>query len=315
MKPGSDVLIVEVGPRDGLQNLTIQVKTEDKVQLIERLAASGLREIQIGAFVKPGAIPQFRDIQEVAAAVRDLPGVTLTALVPNLRGAETAYEKGIRKLIFFFSISRSHNLNNVQQTTAASLEALASIMKSFSSRPDATVCVALATVFGCPFEGFFPTDAILRHVDAVAGMGVTEVTLCDTVGFGNPGQVEEITSACMANFPAVTFGVHLHNTRGLGLANALKAYEAGIRIFDASVGGLGGCPFAPGASGNIATEDIVFMFNQMGVETGVYLEKLLDTTQFLQTILPDVPLTSALFHAGLPKRVDGDGFPRLKERP
>jgi hydroxymethylglutaryl-CoA lyase len=315
MKPGSGVTIVEVGPRDGLQNLTTQVKTEDKVRLIEWLAASGLREIQIGAFVNPGAIPQFRDIKEVAACVRDLPGVTLTALVPNLRGAQTAFESGIRKLIFFFSISRSHNLNNVQQTTAASLETLASIMKIFSSHPDTTICAALATVFGCPFEGFFPTDAILRYVEAVADMGITEVTLCDTVGFGNPGQVEEITRACMEKFPEVTFGVHLHNTRGLGLANALKAYETGIRIFDAAVGGLGGCPFAPGASGNIATEDIVFMFNQMGVETGVHLEKLLDATQYLQDILPDVPLTSALFHAGLPKRVDGNGFPRLKERP
>ena len=146
-------------------------------------------------------------------------------------------------------------------------------------------------------------------------MGITEVTLCDTVGFGNPGQVEEITRACMEKFSEVTFGVHLHNTRGLGLANALKAYETGIRIFDAAVGGLGGCPFAPGASGNIATEDIVFMFNQMGVETGVHLEKLLDATQYLQDILPDMPLTSALFHAGLPKRVDGNEFPRLKEQP
>ena len=315
MKPGSGVTIVEVWPRDGLQNLTTQVKTEDKVRLIEWLAASGLREIQIGAFVNPEAIPQFRDIKEVAACVRDLPGVTLTALVPNLRGAQTAFESGIRKLIFFFSISRSHNLINVQQTTAASLETLASIMKIFSTYPDTTICAALATVFGCPFEGFFPTDAILRYVEAVADMGITEVTLCDTVGFGNPGQVEEITRACMEKFPEVTFGVHLHNTRGLGLANALKAYETGIRIFDAAVGGLGGCPFAPGASGNIATEDIVFMFNQMGVETGIHLEKLLDATQYLQDILPDVPLTSALFHAGLPKRVDGNGFPRLRERP
>ncbi len=315
MKPGAGVKIVEVGPRDGLQNLGIQVSADNKVRLIERLAASGLREIQIGAFVNPSAIPQFRDMSEVAARVRHLAGVTLTALVPNVRGAETAFESGIRKLIFFFSISRTHNLNNVQQTTEASMEALASIMDAFSSRPDVSVCVALATVFGCPFEGFFPTDVVLRHVAAVAGTGVAEVTLCDTVGFGNPAQVGEITRACMAEFPNLAFGVHLHNTRGLGLANALKAYETGIRIFDAAVGGLGGCPFAPGASGNIATEDLVFMFSQMGVETGVHLEELLRTAQFLQDVIPGTPLASAMFRAGLPRRIEGEGFPPLRKRP
>ncbi len=296
---------MEVGPRDGLQNLDIQVPADDKVRLIERLAASGLGEIQIGAFVHPVAIPQFRDMREVAASVRDLSGVTLTALVPNLRGAEAAFESGIRKLIFFFSISRTHNLKNVQQTTEASLQALAAIMDVFSVRPDVSVCVALATVFGCPFEGFFSTDFVLRHVAAVADRGTREVTLCDTVGFGNPAQVEEITCACMAAFPDLTFGVHLHDTRGLGLANALKAYETGIRVFDAAVGGLGGCPFAPGASGNIATEDLVFMFEQMGIETGVHLEELIRTAHLLQGMLPGIPLTGAVFHAGLPGRVDG----------
>ena len=315
MKPEAGVKIVEVGPRDGLQNLGVHIPADGKVRLIERLAASGLREIQIGAFVHPAAIPQFRDMREVAARVRDLARVTLTALVPNLRGAENAFESGIRKLVFFFSISRSHNLNNVQQTPEASLEALASILDVFSSRPEASVCVALATVFGCPFEGFFPTDAVLRHVAAVADRGVGEVTLCDTVGFGNPAQVAEITRACMAEFPGVTFGVHLHDTRGLGLANALKAYEEGIRVFDAAVGGLGGCPFAPGASGNIATEDLVFMFGQMGIETGVCLEALLGTARFLQDMLPGAPLTSALFHAGPPRRVDGEGFLPFGIRP
>ena len=315
MKPGAGVKIVEVGPRDGLQNLDVQIPADVKVRLIERLAASGLREIQIGAFVRPSAIPQFRDMREVAARVRGISGVTLTALVPNLQGAEAAFESGIRKLVFFFSISRSHNLNNVQQTPEASLEALASIMDVFSARPNVSVCVALATVFGCPFEGFFPTDAVLRHVAAVADRGVMEVTLCDTVGFGTPAQVAEITRACMAGFPEVTFGVHLHDTRGLGLANALKAYEGGIRVFDAAVGGLGGCPFAPGASGNIATEDLVFMFGQMGIETGVCLETLLGTARFLQEMLPGTPLTSALFHAGPPRRVDGEGFPPFGLRP
>ncbi len=297
MKTGHDVAIIEVGPRDGLQNVAAFMETAQKVSLIRRLAASGLKEIQAGAFVSPRAIPQFRDMKEVVAGIISLPKVRYSTLVPNLQGAREAVKSGIEKLIFFFSLSESHNLNNVRQTKEASLKGLEVIQRDLA----AEICVALATVFGCPFEGYMTTDHILKDVDKIANMGIKEITLCDTVGFANPRQVEEITVACLRDFPEVAFAVHFHNTRGLGLANALRAYDVGIRRFDAAVGGLGGCPFAPGASGNVATEDLVFMFNEMGIQTGIDMDALLKVSTFLKEILPGVILSSAVYQAGLPK--------------
>ncbi|MDI6777111.1 MAG: hydroxymethylglutaryl-CoA lyase [Syntrophales bacterium] len=299
MIPEEGVEIVEVGPRDGLQNLSVHVDTGEKISLIRQLAACGIREIQVGAFVHPKVIPQFRDIREVIAGVLDLEGTTLTAMVPNLQGARDALESGIRNLVFFFSVSRSHNLHNVGQTPEESIESLKTVKRELY--PDVDISVALATVFGCPFELHVKIEDILRYVEAMAAIGIRRVTLCDTVGFGNPRQAEQITSTCMENFPEIHFGVHLHNTRGLGLVNTLKTYETGIRSFESSLGGLGGCPFAPGASGNVATEDMVFMFNEMGLETGINMQKLLDVTRYLQDILPNVSLKSALFQAGLPR--------------
>lgn len=297
------ITLVEVGPRDGLQNLKAYVPTDRKISLIERLAASGIREIQTGAFVHPRAIPQFRDMEAVLAGLKGRPGLehaVLTALVPNLEGAEAAVACGLRKIDFFFSASRSHNLNNVRKTPEASLDLLEGILRRVIPGRSVTVRVNLATAFGCPFEGYPTTESILRHVQAVAALGVREITLCDTVGYGFPSQVEEILQACFGACPDVSFGVHFHNTRGLGLANALKAFDAGVRVFDAAIGGLGGCPFAPGASGNVATEDMTFMFNQMGIPTGIRLEGLLEAARYLQGILPDVPLSSALLQAGPP---------------
>jgi hydroxymethylglutaryl-CoA lyase len=301
MKTGHDVVIIEVGPRDGLQNVAAFVETAQKVSLIRRLAASGLKEIQAGAFVSPRSIPQFRDMNEVIAGIIALPKVRFSALVPNLQGAREAVKSGIEKLIFFFSLSESHNLNNVHQTKEASLKGLEVIQRNFSTEAPIELCVALATVFGCPFEGYMTTDQIIKDIDKIANMGIKEITLCDTVGFANPRQVEEITVACLKDFPEVTFAVHFHNTRGLGLANALRAYDVGIRRFDAAVGGLGGCPFAPGASGNIATEDLVFMFNEMGIPTGIDLDSLLNVAGYLKEILPGVILSSAVYQAGLPQ--------------
>jgi len=300
MYPDNKIHIVEVGPRDGLQNLSSFVETESKISLIRRLAESGIREIQAGAFVSPRAIPQFRDIQAMLASLGDLRDVTLTALVPNLRGARAALASGIRKLNFFFSVSRSHNLNNVRQTPQESLACLKKIRDELLSGTDVTVRVDLAVAFGCPFEGTIKTDVILDYLKQVVSLGFREVTLCDTVGFGHPGLVESVIAACRKHFPEVALGVHLHNTRGLALANTLRAYDMGIRSFDAAIGGLGGCPFAPGASGNVATEDVVFMFEAMGLATGIDLPALLRTSQYLQDILPDTPMASALFKAGLP---------------
>ncbi len=297
------IRIVEVGPRDGLQNIAKFVTTARKVELIRKLAACGLKEIQIGGFVHPQVIPQFRDIHRVAAEVNGLEGTTLSAFVPNLRGARAAAAAGLRKLNFFFSISRSHNRNNVRQTPEESLAALKAIREEILPA-GIEIRVDLATAFGCPFEGRVPVEAVLRSVEETANLGIREITLCDTVGFGNPRLVEEIARTCRERFPEVAFGMHFHNTRGLGLANTLAAFQMGIRTFDTALGGLGGCPFAPGASGNTATEDTAFLFKEMGVGTGVELPALLETARRLREILPDTPLTSSLSRAGLPCRAD-----------
>lgn len=299
-----EVSIVEVGPRDGLQNLPLFVDTPRKISLIRQLAACGIREIEVGGFVHPEAIPQFRDIGEMCRGVAAIPGVTLTALVPNLKGAQKAVESGIRKIVFVFSVSRSHNLSNVKRDPGESLEELRKIRAWSALQPDVAVRVDLATVFGCPFEGKVGREAVFRMVGEVIEIGVKEITLCDTVGYGNPTQVAEICGTCLRTYPGIAFGVHFHNTRGLGLANDLAAYGAGIRSFDSAIGGLGGCPFAPGASGNVATEDAVFMFSEMGIQTGVDMDRLLATSRYLAGILPAVPLTSALARAGLPVRAD-----------
>ncbi len=296
------VRICEVGPRDGLQNLVACIPTARKIDLIRRLADAGLKDIQIGAFVNPQAIPQFADIEAVAGGVRDLGGVTLSALVPNVRGARRAVASGIDTLVFFFSVSRSHNLANVRQTPEASLAALEVIRTDVLPGSEATLRVDLATAFGCPFEGRIAAETVLAYVHRVAEAGIGEITLCDTVGVGNPRQTEALARACREAFPEIAFGMHFHDTRGLALANALKAWEAGIRSFDGALGGLGGCPFAPGATGNVATEDLAYLFSEMGIETGLSPEALLAAGGFLREAVPCIALTSALARAGLPVR-------------
>jgi hydroxymethylglutaryl-CoA lyase len=294
------VKIIEVGPRDGLQNVRTFVPADKKILFIKKLAACGIKEIQIGSFVAPRAIMQFKDIKEVATSVSSLRGVVLSALIPNERGAEEAINCGIKKLIFFFSVSREHNYCNVRQAPQESLNELQRICRSYLSDPSITLRVDLATAFGCPFSGNITTKAVLRMIEKAAACGIKEITLCDTVGFGNPRMVEEKFSACRLRFPHINFGAHFHNTRGLALANTLRAYEIGIRSFDSAAGGLGGCPYAPGSSGNVATEDMVFMFEEMGIKTGVDLKKLLDVCSFLNKTLPQAKLASSLYQAGLP---------------
>jgi hydroxymethylglutaryl-CoA lyase len=293
--------ILEVGPRDGLQNLRQIVEAKQKIELIRRLAASGLCHIQLGAFVSPRAVPQFADIQEVAhEVIASLPGVRFSALIPNRKGAVNALSCGIRELSFVFSVTLSHNQSNVGKTHEQSLAELAAIMDLLPSYPGAEITADLATSFGCPFEFKVPQERVIHFVRKAYDLGVRRITLCDTVGYGNPRQVTEIITACRDAFPDAVFRCHFHNTRGLGLANTLAAAWAGVRSFDSSAGGLGGCPFAPGATGNVATEDMAFMFSEMGVETGVDLPELLSTVRFLQELLPDVRMESALFRAGLP---------------
>lgn len=297
-----EVSVVEVGPRDGLQNLTQFLETEKKIQLIKLLAKSGLKYIEATSFVHPKAIPQFKDAKEIIAGVIHLPGVKLRVLVPNLFGAKSALETGIRELAFVFSVSESHNKNNVNKTREESVGELEKILELKKEYREMNVMASLSTTFGCPFEGEVKEAEILKYIERVISLGVTSLTLADTVGYGNPKQVRRIVRRCLDQFPSVTFGAHFHNTRGLGLANALVCLEEGVKILDSSIGGLGGCPYAPGATGNIATEDLVFMLESMGIRTGIDMESLLQVSQFLHDAIKDVPIASHLFKAGLPKR-------------
>ncbi|MCE5263766.1 MAG: hydroxymethylglutaryl-CoA lyase [Deltaproteobacteria bacterium] len=302
--------ILEVGPRDGLQNRCEFVETERKVELIRRLAAAGLGHIQLGAFVSPRAVPQFANIQEVArTVVESLPAVRFSALVPNRKGASDALACGVREISFVFSVTLSHNLSNVGKTHEQSLAELASIIELLPAYPEAEITADLATTFGCPFEFKVSTEQVLHFVRKAHELGVRRITLCDTVGYGNPRQVSEVIAACRTTFPDTVFRCHFHNTRGMGLANTLAAALAGVRSFDTAAGGLGGCPFAPGATGNVATEDMAFMFSEMGVETGADLPALLSAVRFLQEILPAAGLESALFRAGLPGKHAGPCLP------
>jgi len=301
MKMPSEVNIVEVGPRDGLQNIEQFWETEKKVQLIKLLAKSGLKKIEATSFVHPKAVPQFRDARDIIAGVKDLDGVEISALVPNLVGAKNALESGVKELAFVFSISESHNRNNVNKTREESIGELEKILGLRGDFPEMQVRISLSTVFGCPFEGEVRGEETLRYIERVKNLGATTITLSDTVGYGNPKQVRRIIKSCLNQFPSIAFGVHFHNTRGLGLANVLVCLEEGVAIFDSSIGGLGGCPFAPGATGNISTEDLVFMLEGMGIRSGVNIELLFDASQFLKNNLRDIQIASHLFKAGLPR--------------
>lgn len=297
----AEVTIVEVGPRDGLQNVALFLATEKKIQLIKLLAQSGLKRIEATSFVHPRSIPQFRDAKEMIAGVATLENVELSALVPNLTGAKNAWESGVRELAFVFSITESHNKKNVNKTREESLRELQHILALTKDHPEMKVRAILATVFGCPYEGETKEEEILSYLGRLQNLGVTTVTLSDTVGYGNPKQVRTIVRSCIKHFPSLDFGVHFHNTRGLGLANVLVCLEEGIRTYDSSIGGLGGCPFVPAATGNISTEDLVFMLDGMGIRTGVNIELLFEASRFVRDNLPGVPLTSQVFQTGLPR--------------
>jgi len=270
--------IVEVGPRDGFQNLDDYLPLELKLKIIDGLIEAGIKHIQHTSFVSPKAVPQMKDAKELTQILLEKhPDFDFFPLVPNLYGARTAYELGIRKVSYVISLSESHNKANINRTHEQSLKELKNIMENYS---DLNICVDIATTFGCPFEGKFPVDTVLKFIERIANMGIREMTLADTIGVANPKQVREIVGAAMKEFPEVEFQVHIHDTRNMGIASTLAAIEAGITKVQSTLGGLGGCPFAPGASGNTATEDLVNMLNDMGYDTGIDLDKLLDIARF-----------------------------------
>ncbi|MFQ3787288.1 hydroxymethylglutaryl-CoA lyase [Halomonas sp. A29] len=266
--------INEVAPRDGLQIEAGFVPTAEKIRLIDALSATGLARIEATSFTSPKAIPNLRDAEEVVRGIARREEVGITVLVPNLRGCERALACHVDEINLVMSASDSHGLANLRMTPEQSLERFTEILAA-TRGSGVFVNASLSTSFGCPFEGEVPATRVLGLVERLLELGVEGITLCDTTGMANPAQVGRLCEAVLERWPNTPFTLHFHNTRGMGLANALAAWQAGIVRFDASLGGLGGCPYAPGATGNVCTEDLVHMFEQMGVDTGIDLDALL----------------------------------------
>lgn len=281
----SDPLIVqEVSPRDGLQIEPTWVETADKIALINQLSLAGFSRIEAGSFVSPKAIPALRDGEQVFQGIVRKPGVIYVALIPNLKGAQRAIESRADELNLVMSASQTHNLANMRMRCEASLAAFKDIF-SFAADYPVRLNGSIATTFGCPFEGKMDEDRVLHIVDAYRELGIQGITLADTTGMANPRQVARLVNRVLQYVPASDLTLHFHNTRGLGLCNVLAAYEAGARRFDAALGGLGGCPFAPGASGNICTEDLVNLCDEVGIHTGIDLPHLLHMSRQLPALL------------------------------
>ena len=299
-----DVLISEVGPRDGLQNVDTVMPTEAKKRWIAAEHAAGVSEIEVGSFVPAKLLPQLADTAEIVAYAKTLPGLTVAALVPNLRGAQAAVEAGADKITLPLSVSETHSQRNLRKTHAQVLEeakAIADLIATLSEDKRPSFEGSLSTAFGCTLEGAIPDSQLASLAEALMKAGCDEVGLADTSGYANPAQVRHVVKLVrgVVGDHACT-GIHLHNTRGIGTANALAALEAGLTTFDSSLGGLGGCPFAPGASGNVVTEDLVFMFEAMGLSTGIDLEKLITVRSIVSEALAGEPLYGFVPDAGLP---------------
>jgi hydroxymethylglutaryl-CoA lyase len=292
------VYICEVGPRDGLQNAHHLMPTEAKKAWIRALADAGLKEIEVGSFVPPKLIPAMADTAEIVSFSRQITDLKVVALAPNLKGFQRALEAGAHKVTFPVSASRKHSESNVRMSPEQMVEEVRKC--AAHPHPGVEIEGAVSTAFGCTMQGAVPEDDVLRIAVALAEF-CDCVALADTVGYANPAQIRRIFSRVRKEIGAKLEAAHLHNTRGLGLANALAAYEEGVRHFDSSMGGLGGCPFAPGASGNVITEDLVFMFESMGLSTGIDLERLFLARRILVQGLPGEPIYGHTPEAGLPK--------------
>lgn len=279
----NQIKVVEIGPRDGFQSVKEFIPTEIKLKIIDGLVEAGYKKIQMGSFVSPKAIPQMRDGETVAKTVLEkYSEVDFFALVPNLYGAKAAAKAGLKEITPVISLSESHNMANVKRTKEQSLEEIKKIREEL---PDMKVTQDIATVFGCPFEGEMSLDALTELVGTLRDMGVHAFTLCDTVGMAYPTLVKEVFCAMKNTFPEDEFNVHIHDTRNMGLLNSYIALENGADSVQAAVGGLGGCPFAPGASGNTSSEDLVYMLNKCGYDTGIDFDKLLETAKYTKSVI------------------------------
>lgn len=290
------VTIVEVGPRDGLQNEAQFVPTDKKMELIEMLSLTGISRIEITSFVHPKAIPQLMDSDEVARRVIKKPHVTFSTLVPNEKGMERAISAGVSEIALFVSASEAHNQKNVKMSIAESLKGFKNIAHQ-AQEQKITMRGYVVTAFGCPLEGMIPPERIEFIIKEYLSLGVREIALGDTTGMANPLQVSRLLQMILPSTGKTAVALHFHDTRGLALANILTALQEGVTVFDGAIGGLGGCPYAPGASGNVATEDLVNMMEEMGIDTGIDLERLLDCARLAKDLIGR-PLPGHLTSAG-----------------
>lgn len=275
MRLPNAVRITEVGPRDGLQSIADFVATDDKVRLVDRLSETGVSAIEVTSFVSPRAVPQHADAREVMSRIRRKAGVVYRALVPNITGARLCAEAGADEMVFVVSASESHNRSNVNRTVEESLAEFGQVMECARDAGTDRVSATIATAFGCPMEGVVPPDRVVELSRRLADFGARDIILADTTGMANPVSVEKLLGLLESVVPVERIAVHFHNTRGTGLANVLSAVQCGVTAFEGSVGGMGGCPFAPGATGNVPTEDMAGMLEEMGIVTGVDLSALI----------------------------------------
>jgi len=296
------VQIREVGMRDGLQSIADILPTDVKLAWLDAEYAAGVREIEVSSFVPPKLLPQLADAEAVVRHALTLPGLTVSALIPNSRGAERGLALGVHEMNFVLSVSEGHNRSNVRRGTGESIEDFRRVVQLCRDSGKAVkINCGLATAFGCTIEGDVDEDRVRRIAGEVAEAGADGIILADTVGYGQPGAIGRVFRRAIADVAPLPVAAHFHDTRGLGLANVLAAFAAGCTAFDASLGGLGGCPYAPGATGNIVLEDTVFMFEAMGVTTGIDLERLAAVRAIVARALPDVTLYGAIAKAGLPR--------------
>jgi hydroxymethylglutaryl-CoA lyase len=281
MKWPKKVKVKEVGPRDGLQNEKSFISTEDKISWINQLSQTGLNYIEITSFVNPKWIPALADAVEVARGIKRVEGVTYAALVPNQKGLERALEANVDETAVFMSASQTHNQKNINKSIEDTFPILKEVVQD-SLDAGKSVRGYISTVFGCPYEGVVDIEAVIRVSDALFDMGIEELSLGDTIGVANPKQVQEVLEVLLKRFPAEKLAMHFHDTRGTALSNILASLDMGITNFDGAIGGLGGCPYAPGASGNLATDDLLYMLDGMGIQTGINRAELLSAAHFIQ---------------------------------
>lgn len=304
MKQDIDVIVREVGLRDGLQIHPDFMPTERKLDWIRAEAAAGVSEIEVTSYVPPKLIPQFADAEEVTVRALEIPGLTVSALIPNLRGAERGIDLGVHKLNFVMSVSKTHNLKNVRREREESVADFGRIVDLVRAQPEERrpiVVGGLATALGCSYEGRVSVDDVVRYAVALVEAGADEIVVPDTVGYADPAQVRAVFKAVFAELGDFPVAAHFHDTRGTGLANVTAALDCGVRRFDASLAGIGGCPFAPGATGNIVMDDLCFMLDSMGLRTGVDIEKLIEVRKIVSETLPSIEMHGAVARAGLPK--------------